>query len=152
MLPFDDLESADPAADHHPDARGIARVDVQPALRHRHRRRRDGELDEAPALLDLLPIQPLLWIETFDLSGKTRRMARRVEERDRREPRLSREDGGPRVLGAQPDGGHESDARHDYAPALPISCRHHSDLVPRSTPALPRKLHSYHAKGHDPVD
>ena len=75
VLALDDLESADAAADHHAHARRVVGADDQAAGRHRQVGGRDGELDEAPALLDVLAVDPLAAGRSLDLAGKSRGVA-----------------------------------------------------------------------------
>ena len=64
VLALDHLESADAAADV--DARALGRfrigIDLQPRARNGEVRRRDGELDEPPHLLDFFFFDVSRWV------------------------------------------------------------------------------------------
>ena len=116
VLALDDLEAADAAADHHAHARRVVGADDQAAGRHRHVGGRDGELDEAPALLDVLAVDPSQRVEGLDLAGKSRGVSCCVKQRDGRDPGAAGEDALPRLLGADAERRYKSDAGHDHAP------------------------------------
>ena len=79
VLALDDIESADAAADVHPDSRRILARDLEAGRSHGFIRRRDGEVDEAPHLLDFFFLDELQRVEVADFAGDLGRELRGVE-------------------------------------------------------------------------
>ena len=70
VLALDHFESADAAADVDADALGVLRASTfSPELESANSRRRDGELDEAPHLLDFFFLDVLGRVEILHLAG-----------------------------------------------------------------------------------
>ena len=116
MFALDHLEAADAAADDDAHARGVVGPHDQAAGREGDVGGRDGELDEAPALLDVLAVDPPQRVEPFHLAGKSRGVAGGVKQRDRRDPGSSGEDALPRLVGADAERRDQPNAGHDHAP------------------------------------
>jgi hypothetical protein len=117
MFPLDHLETADAAADHHPDARRVGGIDPETALLHRHRGGGDRELHEAGAFLHVLAIDPEQRVEPRHFPGEAGRVPRRIERGDRPNPGATGHDAGPCGGSADPERGHQADSSHDNSSA-----------------------------------
>ncbi len=79
MLALDHFEPADPAADIDSHALFVFRRDLQAGALQGEIRRRDGELDEPPHLLDFFFFDVIGRVETLDLSGDLAGEGRGIE-------------------------------------------------------------------------
>ena len=79
ILPLDDIEAADSAADANAGALLLALVDLEPRRGEREFGRRDGELNEAPHFLDFFFFDVVPWIERLDFAGDLAGKRSRVE-------------------------------------------------------------------------
>ena len=79
VLPLDHVEAADSAADANAGALFLALVDFKSGTRERAFGRRDGELDEAPHLLDFFFLDIDARLESLDLPGDLGRETRHIE-------------------------------------------------------------------------
>src|SRR5471032_2287652 len=122
VLALDDFKSADSAADVDPHPLGVLRGHLQTRTRQGELRRRDGELDEAPHLLDLFFLDVVGWVETLHFSRDPAGEGRWIELGDGRNPALAHADGLPGRFRAyaerrqQPDAGHYHSSRQNDSP------------------------------------
>src|ERR1017187_6348560 len=78
----------------------------------RWNRCRDGELDEAPHLLDFFFLDVIARIETFDFAGDSAGKSRRVKRRDPRDAALGSKNRTPGQFRSNPQRRQQSDAGH----------------------------------------
>ena len=112
MLALDDFKSADPAADVNPNFFGDVRRHLQRGVLQGEIRRRDGELDKAPHLLDFFFLDMVGWIETFDFSRNSAGKSRGVKRRNTRNAASGRQNGSPRQFRSNPQRRQQPDAGH----------------------------------------
>ena len=112
VLALDHLEPADAAADIDADFLGDLRRHLQSGILQGEIRRRDGELDKPPHLLDFFLLDILARIEILDLSRNPAGEGRRVKRCNPRDAALGSKDGSPRQFGSNPERRHQSDAGH----------------------------------------
>ena len=112
VLALDHFESADPAADVDADFLGDFRRHLQAGILQGEIRRRNGELDETPHLLDFFLLDITARIETFDLSCDPAGKGRCVKRRNTRDAALGSKNGSPRQFGSNPQRRQQSDAGH----------------------------------------
>src|ERR1019366_243880 len=102
VLPFDYLEPADPAADINSHTLFVFRRYFQAGTRQGEIRRRNGELDEAPHLLDFFFLDVLRGVEPLDFSRDLAGEGRGIELGDTRNTGLAHANRLPRRFGANP--------------------------------------------------
>ena len=111
MLPLDHFESADAAADIHAGALGLVAVgDLEARGLEREFARRDGELNEAPHLLDFFFLDVERRIEVLHLARDAAIEAGGVEGGNRRDPVLALLDGFPDRFRADSNRSQHSDS------------------------------------------
>ena len=115
VFALDHLEPADPAADVHPHLLGDFRGDLQAGILQGEIRRRDGELDEAPHLLDFFFLDVCGRVETLHFSGNPAGEGSRIELRDGANAGLPRADRLPGCFGSNAQRRQQTDARHYHS-------------------------------------
>ena len=116
MLALDGDESADAGSDVDADAGRVLRRDLEPAVIHRELRGGNRVLDEEVHLLDVLLLDEGEGVEALHLRRDLRGIAGDVELRDTRHAARSGEQRRPRLVGADSERRHQSDAGDDDAP------------------------------------
>jgi hypothetical protein len=112
MLALDDFKSADPAADVDPYFFGDVRRHLQPGILQGEVRRRDGEMDEAPHLLDFFLLDIVAGIEPFDFSRNPAGKSGCVKRRNTRDAAFGSKQSRPRQFRSNPQRRQQSDAGH----------------------------------------
>ncbi len=112
VLALDHFESADAAADIDADLFLVLRRHFQAGVFEGELRRRNGELDEAPHLLNFFFLDVTGRIETFDLSRNPAGKRRGIELGNGSDAALSSTDGLPGRLGPDPKRRQQADAGH----------------------------------------
>ena len=115
VLALDDFESTDAAADVHSHPFVVFGGHLQAGTDNGEVRRRDGELDESPHLLDVLLLDILKRIETLDFSGDAAGKLGGVKSGNRADAALPASHGLPGVLGPNPNGRHQADTCYHYS-------------------------------------
>src|ERR1039458_2866942 len=115
VFALDDFESADAAADVDAHILGLGGVHAQAGGTDGAIRRRDGELDEAPHLLDFFFFDVAARIESFDLAGDPAGKEVRGEGRDRSAAAFTRQYALPGCFGPNAYGGHQAHTGYDHS-------------------------------------
>ena len=112
VFALDYFETADSAADVYTNLFGNVRRHLQSGILQGEVRRRDGELNEAPHLLDFFLLDIIAWIETLDLSCNPAGKGRCVKRRNTRDAARGSKDGTPRQFRSNPQRRQQADAGH----------------------------------------
>ncbi len=121
-LALDDFKSADAAADVDAHALRVVLADFQARAGQGEFARRDGEVDEAPHLLDVFALDEFLRLEASHLAGDAAGEGGGVKSGDVRNPAAALANRPPTLLGSDSDGGnkpdtcHHNPARQSFAP------------------------------------
>src|SRR5579864_2147446 len=104
MLALDDFESSDAATDVHSHPFLVSGIHFEARAGNGEVRRRDGELDKSPHLLDVFLLDVLERIEILHFSRDAARKLRGVKSGNRAYAALAASHCLPCVLGADPHG------------------------------------------------
>ena len=115
VFALDHFEPADAAADVDAHLFGDFRRTLQAGALEGEIRRRDGELDEPPHLLDFFFFDIIGRVEALDFSGNPAGEGSRVELRDGADAGLSRADRLPGRFGSNAKRRQQTDARHYHS-------------------------------------
>ena len=116
ILPLDNIEAADSTADIDTDAFFIVLGDLEPGRCQREFGRRDGELNEAPHLLDFFLFDVVRGIEPFDFAGNLAGERTRIERLNAGDSASSFPQRLPGFIGSDSHRRHQANAC-DYNPA-----------------------------------
>jgi hypothetical protein len=115
VFALDDFKSADSAADVDTHVFGLGGVHPQASRTDGAIRRRDGELDESPHLLDFFFFDVAAWIESLDLAGDPAGKEVGVESRDRSDAAFARQYALPSRFGPDAYGGQQAHTGYDHS-------------------------------------
>ena len=115
VFALDHLEPADAAADIHAHLFADVRGHLEAGIGEGEIRRRDGELDEPPHLLDLFFFDIGGRIEAFHLARNTARKGRGIELRDRADARFARANRFPGYFRPDAQRSHKADPGHYHS-------------------------------------
>jgi hypothetical protein len=109
------FESADSAADVDAHVLGLCGIHAQSGRTRGAVRRRDGELNEPPHLLDFFFFDVAGWIEALDLAGDPAGKKMGVESRDRSDAASARQNALPGCFGPDAYRGQQAHTGYDHS-------------------------------------